>query len=212
MEGLVLAVIGDVVASRKIAARAEFDARLRAALERLNDGRAGLLSPYTVTIGDEIQAVFARAGGVFHDALEVLAAIHPQGMRFAFGLGALSTPLNRERAIGMDGPAFHLARAGIERLKRSGERFTVAGEGLNAPGLARAGLALASAHMRRWNATRLGALCGLGRGEAVKDTAARLGVSEQAIYKTIEAGDLEAVARLFGEVEALLDEGLGRAE
>jgi hypothetical protein len=205
----VIAVIGDIVSSRKIVARGRFDERLRATLESLNLRRTGMLSPYTLTIGDEIQALFESASGLFHDAVAILSAIHPQKMRFAFAVGSLSTPINPERAIGMDGPAFHHARAGIEQLKQSGYLFTLMGEGIPTLALIQKNLSLLSFQMDKWNATRMHTLALLQQGMPVKEIAARLQVSDKAVYKTIEAGNLELVIELFDEIEATIDTNLG---
>jgi hypothetical protein len=208
VHGKVVAVIGDIVSSRKIKARERFDGKLRSVLEALNVRRTGLLSPYTLTIGDEIQAVFGGAGRLFDDAVAILSAIHPERMRFAIGVGGLSTPINPERAIGMDGQAFYSARAGIEGLKKSGYLFTLMGEGIPALALIQKNLFLISFLMGKWNETRLHTLGCLQQGMPVKDIAARLHISDKAIYKTIEAGNLELIMELFGEIEALIDVSL----
>lgn len=208
MRGKVIAVIGDIVASRKIKARERFDEKLRNVLDAVNVQKTGLLSPYTLTIGDEIQAVFGNAGALFDDAMAILSAIYPERMRFAFGVGDLSTPINPERAIGMDGPAFYSARAGIEVLKKSGYLFTLEGEGIPAMALIQKNLSLISFLMDKWNDTRMHTLASLQQGIPVKEIAASLRVSDKAVYKTIEAGNLELIMELFGEIETLINASL----
>ncbi len=50
-----IVVIADVVASRNIADRALIQDQFVATLSRLNDRNLQLVSPYTVTLGDEFQ-------------------------------------------------------------------------------------------------------------------------------------------------------------
>jgi hypothetical protein len=202
-----IALIGDVVASRRIKPRVDFDKRLVETLQVLNRHTPGLLSPYTITIGDEIQALFAQAGTLFHDALTILSAIYPQRMRFCFAVGELVTPVNPVQAIGMDGPAFHLARDGILDLKKQGDLFTVRGEIPN-HALLNNVLALISHNLVKWNDTRLRVLVYIMEGKVVKQIADTLAVSEQAVYKNINAGALEQVAELLRQVEALLNSSL----
>src|SRR5438270_9561839 len=101
----ILAVIGDIVLSRAIAQRAEFQKQLRRTLDNINK-RSAMASPYTITLGDEFQAVYRDPRGVFVDILTIMERIAPVSARFAIGVGTLRTPINPTQAIGMDGPAF----------------------------------------------------------------------------------------------------------
>jgi hypothetical protein len=208
-----LAVIADVIASRGLPDRAEVQQRLKASLAARNaDPRpSALLSPYTLTLGDEFQAVPASAGGVFRDLLRTAADLQPVQLRFALGLGDIDTGINPERAIGMDGSAFHRARAGIERLKHDDARCRVEGlDGVTAE-LVNQGLALAFGRLAGSRGSRLALAAGLVAGEPVADIAARLGRTEQTLYKTARSADLYALAGFLHAVETLLDERLGAA-
>jgi hypothetical protein len=113
----VIAVIGDIVGSRRISERMAFQRRLQKAVADTNILSAShTASPYTITLGDEVQAVYENADGLIHHILYLMSGISPISMRFAIGVGSLSTPINTDMAIGMDGPAFHAARDGLERF------------------------------------------------------------------------------------------------
>jgi hypothetical protein len=197
-----LVLIADIIASRQIVQRAAFDASLKKALDDLNARRQGeLLSPYTVTIGDEIQAVFGRADHVFGDVFTILAAVYPRRMRFSFSAGELVTPINRERAIGMDGPAFHMARERMDELKKSGHLFDVAmAESAQDHALLRPVLELVSHEVKRWKRNRLEILALMMEGQTPHQIAERLGLSDQAVYKNIDAGALEVMVDIFAQV------------
>jgi len=200
-----LALIGDIVGSRQLANRGEVQRNLREVLERLNR-RSLPLSPYTITLGDEFQAVHGRAEAVFCDACRVWAALAPVRVRFAIGVGTLSTPINRQAALGMDGPAFYRARDGIERLKHSGYLLDVF-----LPDDARIPLLHNSLHIfsetcQRWRRSRFEVLARLYEGAPVSQIAAELGMSEQAVYKNIDYGDLRLWLAVFEETVALLDD------
>ncbi len=202
-----IALVGDVVASRAIKERVTFDDALLACLKELNGENLSILSPYTL-IGDEIQAVYGRADSLFRDAVTILATIYPRKMRFSFGVGGLVTPINPKQAIEMDGPAFHLARDGVEALKQSGYLFTLSGEDIPNLHLMRQALFLVSQNMSKWNQVRLQTLAHLQREMPVKDIARKLHISDQAVYKTIDAGGLEVIAELFLDLQAALDSSL----
>jgi len=203
-----IALIGDIVASRTIKKRSDFDGRLAAVLQQLNRRGSGLLSPYTVTIGDEIQALFSQADHLLCDTVTIQAALYPRRMRFAIGVGQLVTPVNPLRAIGMDGPAFHRARDGIQAMKKTRELYIVQGDLPNLP-LINAALALVSHEMYGWKATRLNVLERLMSGQPVRQIAAGLNVTEQAVYKSIHAGALEKVIELFRQIEGALNQAVG---
>jgi len=201
-----IVVIGDIVLSRKIKDRVSFDEIMLNTMEELNQHNPGILSPYTLTIGDEIQAVFKEASSLFHDAISILTAIYPGKMRFSFGVGELTKPINPERAIGMDGPAFYNARVGIGLLKKTTDLFYISGEDIPHLNLLRQILTLISFHMSKWNRTRLQTLMMLQDRVCVKEIAARLQISDKAVYKTISAGNLDVIIQLFNNIETILNE------
>lgn len=192
-----LVLIGDLVASRRSSLRQQLQEQLKGALDDLNRDRSGLISPYTLTLGDEFQVVYERADRLFADCLSIAAAVHPVRMRFAISLGDISTELNPEQALGMDGPAFYQARDGIDALKRSGELFTLAGLNDTDQALAAGGLGLFSHQLSKWQANRLRILSHLLQGWRVERIAKQLDISEQAVYKNINSGGLHAVIRLL---------------
>jgi len=208
MPDKLLVVIGDIVHSRIIKERVAFDAKLQGMLSTLNARNESILSPYTVTIGDEIQAVFRTADHLFRDAIVILASIYPQKMRFSYGVGTLITPINPNQAIGMDGLAFYTARDGIEHLKKSGDLFHISGEGIPDLRLLQSCLQLVSYQIKDWKPNRLQTLMFLQENIPVKVIAEKLNVSDQAIYKTINAGGLEVIMQLFDEISKHLNQGL----
>src|SRR5438552_5075102 len=90
----VIAVIGDIVASKKLAQRNVFQRRLGKALDQTSGTARHLASPYTITLGDEFQAVYRKADRLFADAFDIMAEIHPVRIRIAFGIGGLTTRIN----------------------------------------------------------------------------------------------------------------------
>jgi predicted DNA-binding protein YlxM (UPF0122 family) len=46
-------------------------------------------------------------------------------IRYGFGIGTIETEINYTAAIGMDGPAFHNARAAVECARKSKIRYAI---------------------------------------------------------------------------------------
>lgn len=196
-----LVLIGDVVASRAIVNRAKFQERLDQVLSAITGSNANLASPYTITLGDEFQAVFDRADNVFCDIVGIFGALHPARIRISLGVGKVTTPINNKQAIAMDGPAFYSARKGIERLRGSDGLIEIVGIIPAQEAIIRPALHLLTQMMSKWNRNRLVTLELLLKGRTVKEIACSLSVSEAAVYKTIRAGNLDTVRAFFVETE-----------
>ena len=197
--------MADLVASRRIVERRAVQEKLRACLRQLNSKRRdGLVSPYTITLGDEFQAVFSAPDRLFRDALTVLIALYPVAVRFSFAIGDISTAINTKQAIGMDGPVFHEARATIDRLKKTKNLFAIAnsdGAGLT---LINQSLALVSHTIGKWPSSRLEILRGISENRTVKEMARDLRVTDKAVYKSIDAGAIRTIVPVLEEITASL--------
>jgi hypothetical protein len=201
----VIVVIADIVLSKKINDRHVFQQHLEKTVGALSAGHPDLLSPYTVTLGDEFQAVYERAGRVFRDYFMLQKTLHPHRIRFVIGVGELTTPLNPRMSIGMDGPVFHLARQGMGELKQSGSLLRVMMAGVDEAGWINPALDLLSHTTDGWHLNRLEVLQRLLDGEDPKTIAQAMELTPAAIYKNIQAGALNTILTLCGEVSRALE-------
>lgn len=198
-----LVLIGDVVSSRRMPGRAVFQRRLKQELATLNVRRR-MASPYTLTLGDEFQAVPREPAGLFADLFTILARTAPVRLRFAIAVGEIVTPLNPEQAIGMDGPAFHRARAVLERLKHDGRLFGVHGPGEQPDEVTAATLNVLSGLVEGWKPRRLLLFAGLLEGHPASALAARVGISLRAVHKSIRGAELDEWRLILQNVERVL--------
>lgn len=201
-----LVLIGDLVASRQLPGRAQFQRRLRAVLQGLNiRAKRALVSPYTLTLGDEFQAVYRDATTAFADLMSIQAQIAPVRARFALATGTLATPVNQVQAIGMDGPAFHRARMRLEELKAEARLFGV--QTADEPGwtLADGALAVLSGLTEGWQPRRFEVFAGLLAGTTGPALAKKTGITVRAVNKNIRAADLDEWMRILDEIARLLN-------
>ena len=197
----------DVVAARKISARPQLQEQLKNSLKKLNQRpEVNHHSPLTITLGDEFQAVYAQAKHIFADIIQLSLNIHPEKLRCAIGIGELVTPINSQQAIGMDGPAFHLARAAIEKQEK--EKYYLATVGLpdDTQPLVTSVLQLISRQIFHWNRNRLAILTGLLQHKSVQEIAATLKISDKSVYKTINTSHARSICRSFLEITRLMDQ------
>ena len=204
----VIAVIGDLVGSRRVAQRSAFQRRLGATLKKTSAAARRLASPYTLTLGDEFQAVYRGGESLFADVVGIMAEIHPVRARFAVGVGELTTRINPAQALGMDGPAFHQARAAMIALKAEERMLRIAGADPAAWGLENRVLNLLSNDLEGWSRNRLKILEGLLQGQAVKEIEEGLKISRVAVYKNIRAAALDEVAGICQELAGAMDHAL----
>jgi len=113
------AVIADLVRSRSISARGSLQADLERVLAGRNARDGGTLAAkWTITIGDEFQALFRSPRDIPFAIDEICNATRPYYIRVGLGWGSLTTEL-KPVAIGMDGPCFHRAREALEAARRA---------------------------------------------------------------------------------------------
>jgi DNA-binding CsgD family transcriptional regulator len=192
MAPIYLAIIGDVVRSRQAADRASLQARLMAALERLNaDRRAAVAAHFVLTVGDEFQGLLASPERLVEILATLRSAAHPEELRFGLGIGGLSTPL-RADAIGMDGPCFHRARAAIELAEARGTTIEV-DRGSPAPAFGLYAI-LYAALRSGWTERQRQVLDLALAGNVGKAIAARLEITPSAVSQHLTAANHDAVA------------------
>jgi len=202
-----IVIIGDLVASRKLADRNFVQKNLRDVLKKINK-TADSLSPYTITLGDEFQAVLQDSSTIFTDAAAIMFALHPVKVRFSFGIGTIATSINTKLAIGMDGEAFHNARKGIEEIKGTGYCFNVTGITSENSNMIRKSLFLISNLISHWNKNQLRIFFELCMDNKVKNISKLLHISEQAVYKSIKKEEMHLVREITEEISAFINKSL----
>lgn len=207
-----IVLIADIEGSKEIEdkERETLQQQLKHVLNKLNKENEGILSPYTITLGDEFQAVLKHADRLFTDIFKIMAALYPAGVRFSVGVGKIVTPINQQQAIGMDGPAFHEAREGIDQLKEEGFLFGIriaAGNDLDM-NIINNSLQLLSKEMRKWNKRRISILQMLKEGYDYKYISDKLEISTVAFYKNKDAGALDIIDELSDNIVKAINKKL----
>jgi hypothetical protein len=202
-----LALIGDIRESRGVENRKALQEQLRSALVDLNNQHGSeLVSPFTLTLGDEFQALFGSAGAIWQCLFAIQAQLHPVAVRFGLGVGEITTGVNRESALGMDGPAFYRARDAINMLKETEGAYRT--EGLGDQKLVNHSLELLSGLQSKWHQNRFEVLYRRLAGEPVDAIAEALGISRTAVYKNIAEGFLNPIGGMLADIAGIMDRAL----
>lgn len=123
-----VAIIGDIVESKKIVDRDKVQEKLNLVLEKINQRYSGdIASKFTITLGDEFQGLLNKGANVIKIITEIENELYPTSVRFGIGVGDITTRVNPDIAIGADGPGYYQARRAIEYLKK-GEKMNQSGK------------------------------------------------------------------------------------
>jgi hypothetical protein len=115
-----IALIGDVVRSRRLAGRQRHQVQL--GLEELTvvlnqRYRRAIAARFLVTLGDEFQGVLKQANIIPDLIWTIEATFEKAEVRIGIGFGTVNPPF-KPVALGMDGSAFHAARQAIELARK----------------------------------------------------------------------------------------------
>ncbi len=114
-----IAIIGDIMGSRKLEDRKYVQKKLLDTLNEINSQYEHVIAAkFLITLGDEFQGLLYVSDQTVTIMKEIQFKMHPVKIRFGVGIGTITTEINPDAAIGADGPAFYAARSAIESVKK----------------------------------------------------------------------------------------------
>ena len=124
-------IIADIKGSKKMAEleRYEWQLFLKSAIVQVNENwREAIEAQFMITKGDEFQGVISSATHLFKFILNFEEMLRDEmkgniDFRYGFGVGKITTQINKEAAIGMDGPAFYNARESLMSIKKENLKY-----------------------------------------------------------------------------------------
>ena len=117
-----LALIADVIDSKMVQARFNLQKQLEETLQKMTGLFADYLaSCFTLTLGDEFQALLKMNAPVFQIIDTLRSELSPTQLRFGIGLGEIVTAIDPLQSIGADGPAYWNARAAINLVHQKND-------------------------------------------------------------------------------------------
>ena len=117
-----LALIADVIDSKMVQERFDLQKQLEKTLQTMNELFGEFLaSSFTLTLGDEFQALLKVDAPVFQMIDTLRSLLTPTQLRFGIGLGEIVTDIDPLQSIGADGPAYWNARAGINLVHQKND-------------------------------------------------------------------------------------------
>ena len=205
----VVAVLGDVVGSKRHGDAGTLRSRLKDHMEKVN-GLIEADQPLLMTIGDEFQGLYGGIDVALEATLLLrLSLVGRVDVRFGIGLGPLDVRDPADEPFGQDGPAWWAAREAIESVatemtRRASPRglrtgFVEWGDGAASETTMRSALVNAVLVTRDEivgqmddRAARLAFAYLTDRN--IKETAAEEGISASAVYDRLQRSGTYAVA------------------
>ena len=109
-----LALIADVIDSKMVQERFDLQKQVEKTLQKMNELFGDYLaSRFTLTLGDEFQALLKVDAPVFQFIDTLRSELNPTQLRFGIGFGEIVTAIDPLQSVGADGPAYWNARAAI---------------------------------------------------------------------------------------------------
>ena len=109
-----LALIADVIDSKMVQERLDLQKQVKETLQKMNELFGDyLVSRFTLTLGDEFQALLKVGAPIFQIIDTLRSELTPTQLRFGIGLGEIVTAIDPLQSVGADGPAYWNARAAI---------------------------------------------------------------------------------------------------
>ena len=117
-----LALIADVIDSKMVQERFDLQKQVEKTLQKMNELFGDYLaSRFTLTLGDEFQALLEVDAPVFQIVDTLRSELTPTQLRFGIGLGEIVTAIDPLQSIGADGPAYWNARAAINLVHQKND-------------------------------------------------------------------------------------------
>jgi hypothetical protein len=188
------ALMGDLVQSERTASMQQLHRSFNAAIEHQNqESREHLVSPLTITLGDEFQGLSQSLTSAMAITRDLRFRLLSSAIecRFAIGLVQLRTPPNPAVAWNMMGPGFGRTREKLNE-KRAGSvyRFALTDDPFIEKMLEALGAGI-TAIERSWTEQQRHDIIALLAGATPAEIAKRRNVSVHSVYKVRTSGNFD---------------------
>ena len=183
-------VMGDIVGSESSGSQRRLSNIFNRAVSRANEANLDhLISPLTITLGDEFQGLTSSLTRGFRVVTELRLGLLVHGIRCRFVLGTvkLETKVNTETAWNMMGEGLPQARKKLNnKVDPNAYRFSFAADPAREQLLDAIGLSLTSIE-EDWTETQLKYVEMRQEVDSVEQIASRLKITPRSVYKVLEA-------------------------
>lgn len=214
-------IIGDIIDSKSISDRKEIQTAFKEVLNAINQKYADdIASQFTITLGDEFQGLLKNRNNIIQIITDIEMALSPIRMRFGVGIGEVSTDISFKSSSEIDGPAYHRARAMIEKLETIESQYSkrqanilIASQEQNTEidELLNSILSVCTALKSKWTSRQWEIVeTYLSNEENQYRAAEKLGIGQSSVSKALNAAEFASYQSAMETVNSFLtEEGVG---
>lgn len=198
MEKKLYVLLGDVISSRKIKNREDFQEKLINAYDKLNiKYTEDIYADFKIIKGlDEIGAALNSISNIYEMITEIQNQIYPNSMRFVLVLDTIDTGLEEKDITKMDGPAFHKASSLMTSLKESKSFFCMSVEDKQIEKLIINVINVTLSYRERWNQKQRQVIKEYEITKNQKKVAKKYNISQQAVSNRLKTANWKAIKEL----------------
>ncbi|NMB19048.1 MAG: hypothetical protein GX984_06305 [Erysipelothrix sp.] len=209
-----IAIIGDIIDSKKIIERKQFQNQFEKLLNKINDRyQDSIQSNFTITLGDEFQGLLIDYKNLLNIIHDINMSMYPIKIRFGIGIGEMSTEIYSDKALGSDGPAYHHARAAINYVhKNEDSNATYYTSVALCPNdnvqsqLLNLSLTNYSLFLKDWNEAQFHTVRLMQEYKNQTRVADKLNITQQAVVKRLQRSNYYNFDHLFHSLNQILEE------
>lgn len=215
-----VAIIGDIVGSKKIRNRNKTQQELKQVLENINlKYEEDIASNFMITLGDEFQGLLKYGRNTVDIMIKIESALWPVRLRFGLGAGEICTDIDPAFPLGADGPAYHNARTAIEQLKANDKKYATyrsnikiisEGDNQQVDALLNSIFSLSTALKAKWTTRQKEIIaCFLDQNKNQRKTAEKLGIQQSSINRALDNSAFYSYHKAMDTASTLLGEVKG---
>jgi hypothetical protein len=199
-------VMGDLVSSESSKDVSATHRRFNLAVDQANAAYPRLVSPLTITLGDEFQGLASQLSSAINVVRYMRFDLLDAGIdcRFVVGQVRIETPVNRDKAWNMMGPGLSRAREMLGRKRDTSlYLFSLPNHHLLEHNLNAIGAGLTTIERRWTDRQREDVLASLG-GATAEEIARKRNVAVHSVYKVRAAGQFDAYSVQWAAIDNTL--------
>lgn len=213
-----ISIVGEVIGFKKIADKDEAERQLGIVLNEINRAHEeGISAKFMPTANGEFQGLICRGANIMQIILEIKNKMYPMRLRFGIGVGEITTKLESEKSVSVNGPGHDKAREALEFLRgKAGKNKTAAADvRMDAVGDNQARMSLVNTIFSLmttleygWSARQREIICDMMKyQDGQTGVAKRLGITQSTVQKSLTAAHyytyedaLKTLESVFAEI------------
>lgn len=206
MQSDLYVILGDVISSKKLENRNEFQKNIIKACEIVNQKYSkDIYANFNILKGtDEIGAVLNGIDNFYEMILDIFEIIGLNVVRFVLVKGIIDTGLDQREISRMDGPVFHEAAGMIKELKKEKLLFKISTRDEIFDKLVAGNINLIYLIENKWSPKKIEIIKKYEKSRDQKEVAGKLGMKQQDISYHIQSTNWREIQKIKEDLQRVI--------